>query len=69
MVSNAVNPCAEGASPIEMLETPPQLEVNVLAQVAAFFLIRFVSACEPFERGAELICRFAIKRILIRMSR
>ena len=52
-----------------MLEAPPQLEVNVLAQVAAFFLIRFVSACEPFERGAELICRFAIKRILIRMSR
>jgi hypothetical protein len=60
MMGNAVNPRPKGASAIVPLKTPPQLEMNVLAQIAALFRIRFVGSCEPFERRSELIYRITI---------
>jgi len=69
MVGNAVDPCPQGAAAIVPLKTPPQLEVNILAQVAAFVRIRFVGPREPFERRSEAIRRIGVQRILIRVPR
>jgi len=49
MVSDAVDPRPQGAAAIVLTETPPQLKMNVLAQVAALFRVRFVSPREPFD--------------------
>jgi hypothetical protein len=42
VVGNAVDPRPEGTAAIVRLKTPPQLEMNVLAQVAALFRVSFV---------------------------
>ena len=60
MMGNAVNPRPQGAAAIVSLKTPPQLEVNILAQIAALLRISFVGPREPFERRSELIHRIAI---------
>jgi hypothetical protein len=49
VVSNAVDPRSQGTAAIVPLKTPPQLKMNVLAQVAALFRVSFVSPREPFE--------------------
>jgi hypothetical protein len=49
MVSDAVDPRPQGAAAIVLLKTPPQLKMNILAQVAALFGVSFVSPREPFE--------------------
>ena len=54
MVGNAVNPRSEGTAAIVPLETPPQLAMNVLAQVAALFRVSLIGPGEPFERRSEL---------------
>ena len=48
-MGNAIDPGPQGTAGIVPLETPPQLKMNVLAQVAALFRIRFVGARKPFE--------------------
>ena len=60
MVSNAVNPSPQGATAIVPLKTPPQLEVNTLAQVASLLRVGFIGSCEPLERRSELIRRVVI---------
>jgi hypothetical protein len=49
MVRDTIRPGPHGTAGIEPLETPPQLEMNVLAQVAALFRVSLVGAREPFE--------------------
>ena len=48
-MGNAVDPGPQGTAGIIPLKTPPQLEMNVLAQIAALFRVSFVGAREPFE--------------------
>jgi hypothetical protein len=49
VVGNAVDPRPEGTAAIVPQKTPPQLEMNVLAQVAALFRVSFVGPREPVE--------------------
>jgi hypothetical protein len=49
MVSDPIGPGPQGTPSIVPLETPPQLKMNVLAQVAALFWVSFVGAREPIE--------------------
>lgn len=49
MVSNSVSPRSQGTAGVVAPKAPPQLKVNVLAQVAALFLVRFVGLGQPFE--------------------
>jgi hypothetical protein len=49
MMSDAVDPRPQRAAAIVLLETPPQLKINILAQVPALFRVSFVSPREPFE--------------------
>jgi hypothetical protein len=53
IVRDPINPRSQRTAPVESFETAPQCEVNFLEQVSPAFRIRFVSACEPFECGAE----------------
>jgi hypothetical protein len=68
MVGNAVDPRPEGTAAIVPLKTPPQLEMNILAEVAALFQVSFIGPREPVERRSELIQRVPIEGILIRLS-
>ena len=69
MVGDAINPCPRGATGIVLLETPPQLEVNVLAQVASLLRIGFVGSGEPFKRRAELVGGVRVEVILAGATR
>jgi len=53
VVRYAIDPGSQGAARIETFEAAPQGEVNFLEQVSPMLRIRFVSACEPIERGME----------------
>ena len=67
-MGDAVSPGAEGAAAIVALKAPPQLKMNVLAQVAALFGVGFVGAGEAVEGGAELIDRVPVQAILIGLA-
>ena len=49
MVGNTIDPGPYGATCVIQFETPPQLKMNVLAQVAALFGVRLVAARKPFN--------------------
>jgi hypothetical protein len=66
MMSNAIDPGAQGTTRIEPVEAPPQLKMNFLDEVASLFRIHLVSARQPIERGAELVRRFLVPFILAR---
>jgi hypothetical protein len=59
MVGHAINPGPQGTAGIVPLETPPQLKMNVLAQVLALFRVslvgaRSLSSEEPYLSAASL---------------
>ena len=66
---DAIDPGAQGAAGIVLLETSPKLEMNILAQVASLIRIGFIRAGEPFKRGAELVGGFRVEVILAGSTR
>jgi hypothetical protein len=59
-----VDPGAEGAAGVVLGEAAPELEVDVLGEVAAFFGIGFVGAGEALEGGAEFVGGLAVEVVL-----
>jgi hypothetical protein len=42
MMRNTIDPGSKGTSKVEILETSPQLKVNLLEQVATFLRVSFI---------------------------
>src|SRR5215471_4431235 len=65
MVGNAIDPGPQRTAAIVALETSPQLEMDLLDQVPAFFRVGLVSPGQPFERRTKLLSRGVIEGVLI----
>src|ERR1700721_1607407 len=66
MVGDTIDPCPQRTARIVLLETAPQLKMDVLAQVAALLWVSLVGARKPFERGTVFIRRDPVQVILAR---
>src|SRR5208283_1882554 len=66
MVSNAIDPRPRRTTRIEPFETPPQLEMNFLDQIAALVRIDLISPRQPFQRRTELLRHIAVQFVLAR---
>lgn len=69
VVSNAVAPGSQGAAAVVLIKTPPQLKMDILAQVAALFRVGFVGGRKPFESGAPSFYGGFVKFIRTRSYR
>ena len=76
MVGNAVDPSPQRTAGIVPQETPPQLKMDILAQVTTSLRIGFVSTRKPFERGTvfphcipvQILAAFRTRRNGLRSS-
>jgi hypothetical protein len=66
MMRNTIDPGPHRAAAIVELKTPPQLQMNVLAQVTAFLRISLVGRREPLESRAEFLRRVVVQLVLAR---
>ncbi len=65
VVRDPVQPNPERAPPVELREAPPELQVDLLQQVAARFRIELIGARQTIERRAMALCRLFVQRILV----
>src|ERR1700722_14621411 len=68
MVGNAIDPGPQRTAGIVPLETPPQLKMDALAEVAALFRVSLVGAGKPFEGRSVLFRRVPVQVILARRA-
>ena len=56
-MGHAEGPGLQGAAAVEDFEALPELKVDVLPQIVAFFRVGFVSRGQPVERAAKVADR------------
>lgn len=63
-MSDSEHPGSQCAALIERIETPPQLKVNFLAEIAALVSIRFIGSKEPCQGAPKLADRLFVQIVL-----
>ncbi len=66
VMGDTVHPGSQRTSPVEMREAAPQLQMNVLEQIAARLRVRLIRAREPVERGTVALGHLSVQIILAR---
>ena len=68
MMSNSIDPGSRGTAGIVARETPPQLKMNILNQVAPPFRVGFIGPGDSFDCPAVANDRLAVEIVLAPLS-